>query len=176
MSDSTREAFDTTNPLLNLSLELTILIGIFISTAVVFLLMHLISNMACRNEIKKLHRRLYPSALIRFGLEEYITITIVVLIKLYALDFSNWFESVSSIFALIAASFIALVPIMIWIFLYKNHDKVLESKFKKKYDTLFDGLQHRSKSAMLYCVNFTLRRISLALLIVVVPRYNWLQT
>ena len=124
----------------------------------------------------KLSKRLYPSALLRYGLEEYITISIAALIKLYALDFSSWFECLSSIFAIALIIVIVIVPFIIWKFLYKNHEHIQEEEFKRNFGTLTEGLQHRHKNAMLYNVNFTLRRLGLALLIVVVPEYNWLQT
>ena len=97
ISEATRDAFSTTNPLLNLSLELTILFGLSAIIGLTRLLKILCSDTRCMGVVSLLRRKLYPAALIRYGLEEYITYTIVVLIKLYALDFSTWFEFISSV-------------------------------------------------------------------------------
>ena len=124
ISEATRDAFGTTNPLLNLSLELTIFLGLSAVTALVFLLRLAVSDSRCCGLLPLLRRRLWPSALLRYGLEEYITYTIVVLIKLYALDFSTWFESLSSVFAMVMAVLIVSVPVWLWIFLFKHHTHI----------------------------------------------------
>ena len=109
-------------------------------------------------------------------LEEYLTITIVVLIKLYALDFSNWFEVLSSVLAIVLGVLVIFAPFWIWHFLYKHHVRMKEKKFVVKYGSLVDGLTHRKKTALLYGVIFILRRIFMALFIIVIPSLNWLQT
>ena len=79
-------------------------------------------------------------------------------------------------FAIVLSILIVIVPIWIWKFLYDNHAMIEQIEFKKKYGSLTDGMQHREKKAMLFNVNFTLRRLGFAILIIVIPHYNWLQT
>ena len=111
-------------------------------------------------------------------MEEYLTICIVLLLKLCAIDFTNWFESTSSLFALMMVTLAISLPIWIWKFLSKHHQKIYlqDRKFRKLYGPFIDGQEHRRKMSTLYNVNFTLRRIGYAILIVMVPHYNWLQT
>ena len=119
---------------------------------------------------------MYPSCILRFLLEEYLTITIAMLIKLYALDWSNWFESISSIFAIFLGFAVIVSPFMLWSFLYANHKKMRNAVFLRRYSSLVDGLTHRRISAILYGVIFIFRRMALALFIIVIPALNWLQT
>ena len=153
---------------------------------------------------------MYPTASLRYCLEEYLTICIVTLIKLQSLDFSNWFETLSSTFAIVLGLGVLIFPFWIWINLYMKYQVVnsaLESKmqqgrlrrfsvalgkliqqkasgkvdykyktFKRRYKTLVDGITHRYKEAYLYSVIFVLRRTALAVIIIVIPGYAWLQT
>ena len=116
------------------------------------------------------------NAFIRYWLEEYLTICIASIIKLYGLDYTNWYEGSLSTAALMSLCAISLTPINIWVFLYRNYQLIRSEEFIRKYGSLTDGLQGYEKSAMLYHVAFTVRRIAFAILIVIVPHYNWLQT
>ena len=58
------------------------------------------------------------NAYIRFYFEEYIAISLAGLLKVYSLDFSNWYETVSSIFAIICLASVLAAPVIIWRVLY----------------------------------------------------------
>ena len=59
---------------------------------------------------------------IRLFIEEYIVISMACLIKLYALDLTNYFEGFNSIFSIALLVIILGVPILVWRFLYKKHE------------------------------------------------------
>ena len=60
---------------------------------------------------------------IRLFIEEYIIIAMAGIIKLFAFDLSNYFEIISSIFAVLIVMIVVITPIIVWRFLYKKHDE-----------------------------------------------------
>ena len=114
----------------------------------------------------------------RLYIEEYIAISIAGLLKLYALDFDNWFETVSSIFGIILILSAVVAPIIIWRVLYTKHEKdeVWSDEFVEKYGALHEGIQQRDKGALLFHVVFMIRRLTLALAIVAAANHNFYQT
>ena len=121
VSESLNDAFESTNPFINLSQEAFILVIGLVYGAMIYLLSKMFCSGKCKEFTDWYLNRLFPSFLIRFLIEEYLTICIVLLIKLYTLDFMNWFETTSSVFAISSALFIISLPVWIWKFLYKNH-------------------------------------------------------
>ena len=75
---------------------------------------------------KKIKDKVLWNAFIRYWLEEYLTICIISIIKLYGLDFTNWYEATLSTAALMSLCAIFFTPCVIWIFLYYKY-KVIQS-------------------------------------------------
>ena len=127
-TESTQDSFDSTNPFLNLSLEISIMLAMITLHLATLGLAAIVSPHSRQKEqkLKAMVDVHYPSCYFRFSLEEYLTISIVVLIKLYALDFSNWFEVLSSVFAMLLGIAVILAPFWIWYFLYKHHKQIKE--------------------------------------------------
>ena len=66
-------------------------------------------------------------------METFLEVSLVNLIRLYAIDFSSWYESLSTIFSCVALSFsglfIILAPIFLWIKKKDLTDPLFVSKF-----------------------------------------------
>ena len=96
------------------------------------------------------------------------------MIKVYALDFSNWYEFLMSFSTVASLIMIIVTPIIMYRFLRRNNDKLETEEFVTTYGALTDDLRTQNKSALLYQPIFTLRRLAFAVIIVVVYFYNWL--
>ena len=155
-----------------------LVIAALAAALLIVLLLRLVcfSSAAMKAAATKIKKIVVWNAFIRYWLLEYTTIAIASLLKLYALDFANWYEAAMSGGALAGIVAVAATPFLIGAFLYKKHEQVPTPEFAQKYGSLTADLQVHDKAAMLYHVAFTLRRAALAVLIVVVPHYNWLQT
>ena len=49
---------------------------------------------------------------IRFFLEEYIAFSIAGLLKMHSIDFTNWFESISSLFGMFVLVLVLVAPVV----------------------------------------------------------------
>ena len=169
--------FDTSNPLSNMLGTPILVIAGLAGTLLLALAARLcFSTVTLKKYVMKIKNIVVWNAIIRYWLEDYITISIASLIKLYALDFTNWYESIMSSSALASIVAVGATPFIIWIFLYKKFEEVSTPAFNQKYGSLTNGLNFNEKEPMLYHVAFTFRRLVLAILIVVIPHYSWLQT
>ena len=88
----------------------------------------------------KIKKKAFYSWFIRILEEEYITITLACLIKIYALDYSNLYESVSSTFAISMLLMTIAFPIFSSIFLLKKHKQdwsiMNHETFRQKWGSL----------------------------------------
>ena len=117
-------------------------------------------------------------AFIRFFIEEYIAISIAGLLKMFSIDFTNWFEIMSSIYGIIALIIVIVAPFIVWRVLYRKHEQntVWDQEFYEKYGALHEGVQRHDKEALLFHVFFMIRRFTFACAIVVWPDKNFYQT
>ena len=124
--------YDRTNPIINLVLPLFILT----STFVVLVLLKAVSytHVRMKKTYENIKKKTFNSWFIRILEEEYITITLGCLIKIYAIDFTNAYEGVSSTFAIVLLLTTIAFPISVTIFLWKIHKEdpniMLEQAFK----------------------------------------------
>ena len=108
--------YDRTNPIINCIIPLFI-----IAVSLVILVLTKITS-CCGSTLNKLYHKvkkmLVYNSFIRLFNEEFITITLACMIKLYALNFSNWYESLSSAFAIVVIIFAIEFPIAATKFLW----------------------------------------------------------
>ena len=126
-SEQTAEmGFETSNPLSNMLGTAPLIIGILGVILLIALIMRLFcfSSAKMKAGVIKIKKIVMWNAFIRYWLEEYLTICISSLIKLYALDFTNWYEASLSSSALFGIAAVTATPFVIWTFLYKKYDMV----------------------------------------------------
>ena len=70
---------------------------------------------------RRIKKKAFNSWFIRILSEMYITIVFACLIKMYAIDFSNWYESFCSTYAIAVLLVTMTFPIIASIFLLKKH-------------------------------------------------------
>ena len=127
-------------------------------------------------------KQLFWSMAIRFVFESYLELVICVTIGLLNLEWSskNFSITYCSIFNIIFAVIVLVMPILTSIFYYINIDRVDEEEFKRKYGTLYDGLQlddseDKRKSAIIYPFLFIVRRLVFMITVVWFDYFVWLQ-
>jgi len=123
--------------------------------------------------VDNLKRRMYWNLYIRLGIEEYQVISIACLIKLYALDFINVFESFVSIVGISGIVLVVLAPLIVWRYMYRQWDRGLSNT---KVDSLTEDLQSEDKKAVLFNVMFMARRVVIAFNIVAFTNRSYFQT
>ena len=88
-------------------------------------------------------KKLFWSIAIRFVFESYLELVICVTIGLLNLRWSedNFSIAYCSIFTVVFAVIVIIMPILTSIVYYWNIDRIEEETFKKRYGTLYDGLE-----------------------------------
>ena len=109
------QGYDTSNPIYN-CIDAIVL---FLIGGLVALLLKLDRFIGqrfdrVRNVVKRIEKQMYWNLYIRLGIEEFQVISIGCLIKLYALDFSNVFESLFSIVGILGMALVILAPLVVW--------------------------------------------------------------
>lgn len=82
---------------------------------------------------------------------------------------------ISSLLAIIFMILISAYPIFISIVIFKNMNKLNNEEFLSRYGSLYDGLKTDCKLALLYNLLYTIRRLILAIMIVILSDYPNLQ-
>ena len=118
--------FEKTNPIHHLIFPfaviiITVLIVGFLKLISFCLSKILKSSNVPRDIYNGIKRKIFWNHFIRLFIEEYIILSMVCLIKIYALDFTNYFESISSVFAIFLLTVVLVFPLFVWRFLYNRH-------------------------------------------------------
>ena len=113
-------------------------------------------------------RKMVWNFYLRMFLEEYLVVAIACIIKLYVLNFTTVFESVSTLFAVIMVSAAIAFPLLLIRFLYRSytHELIESEEFDEKYGALTLDLKKKEKSALLFNVIFMGRRFGYAFLLI----------
>ena len=126
-------------------------------------------------------KQLFWSMAIRFVFESYLELVICVAIGLLNLQWSskNFSITYCSIFNIVFAVIVLVMPLLTSIFYYINIDRVDEEEFKRKYGTLYDGLQlddseDKRKSAIIYPFLFIIRRLVFMITVIWFDYFVWL--
>ena len=120
MSAQAKESgFERTNPFNNLIFEIS-----FACLALFFLALLKVLSI-CGGYMTKLYLKVKTSmqwnAAIRMMQEEYITISLACMVKVYAYDFSNFYEGISSAFAACLLFVLLSFPFLITRWLWRIH-------------------------------------------------------
>ena len=102
--------YDRTNPIITLFMPILVMIIVFTSLLLTKLLSYI--GQRFKNIYLKLKKKIFHNMLIRFLTEEYLTLTLACLIKVYATDFSNFYEGGNTVFAYSILILTVLFPII----------------------------------------------------------------
>ena len=178
LSPSTQEhGYESSNPFVNSAFAIMlicVILGILLLVAILALL--------CKNKyVQKLYvmvkKKMFWSTFIRYLLENFLMLCVTNIIKCYALDWSSFKESATSFYALVLVSLLAACPFLARYFLYKSFDKgnINDEEFRVKYGEIIKHVHGNDKGCLLFNIFFMIRRILMAITIVMLPHMNWLQ-
>ena len=127
-----------------------------------------------KNQLRKMVWNFY----IRMYIEEYLFVTIACIIKLYVLDFTTVFESVSSVFAIVMAFTAIFFPLLTVRFLRNSYDddQIQSEEFNEKFGALTLDLKKKEKSALLFNAMFMARRFCYTLILISACEHSRIQT
>ena len=86
---------------------------------------------------------LFWNSVISFITEAYMQLTVSCIINLLSLSFTSYGTVISSLSSLLALIVCLGFPIFSFCFLSRNRDKLRESQFKEKFESLYEGLNHK---------------------------------
>ena len=191
-----KEGFDETNPITNLALPI---VSIAVAFFVLLLskMMHLccskvarstrLCNIKCITKLNSKTQKLYISVKeslcwnypLRLLTEEYMTISLACMIKVNALDYSNFYEALTSTFAILLLTLTIVSPFIItkwmWTIQAKCLDCLEDETFSKRWGAWKLDIRAEDKYALMFTLVFMLRRSALAMIIIGLPRLTWLQ-
>jgi hypothetical protein len=96
---------------------------------------------------------------IRAYTASYLVFSIASYKNVLALKFDSFGDSFSSVLAVFMVGVCFITPLAFFIFLSKNFDKLDLESFKNRCFALYGGTDTKRKEAVVYNVNFTLRRL-----------------
>ena len=130
LSQSLKNAgFTSVNPLANITVAITFLGAILIIFILASLIYHLFKKCSTNPKFaiigklyKKLKDKLFWNSLLRSILELYLELIIANMIKLYALNFDDFSEGISSAMAVAACVVLVTFIFFVWRFLFKKFE------------------------------------------------------
>ena len=121
-------------------------------------------------------RAIFWNFILRTALETFLEFSLVIMIKMYAINAESWFELAGSIFAITVLTLLTLFYVLLPLFLHCKKDVLDEPDFISKYGTLMQDLKTNEKAARFYYAMFMFRRQIFSVLIVFMTKFPWAQT
>ena len=119
---------------------------------------------------------------LRFVFEAYLEFGLCITIGILNLgwDQTNMSINYCSVFTVVFAIIYLLMPLYVGLFYYINIDKVENEHFRKRYGTLYDGLEleieeNKRKSALIFPLLFVVRRIVFLVSVIWLNHFFWSQ-
>ena len=177
LSESTIEAgYDSSNVILNSTMSLLIILLVFVIALLVIITRLACSRFDCVKKcLDYIWRTLFWNFIIRTVLETFLEVTLVLMIKMYAINADSWFEAAGSIFAITILALLTLFYVLLPLFLHCKKKVLKRRVFRSKYGTLIQDLKTNEKAAHFYLTMFMFRRQMLAIVIVFLAKYPWAQ-
>ena len=175
ISSQTEEAgYSGTSSFDNILLEL-----LFVGGIVGFIL--LITLLYCcfkrvkkfRECINKILSKIFCNTIIRYSLEKSITIAIASMATVKILNFDNFSEGFSTMYAFMMVFILLNLMFFYPAFLNRNRKILRRSRFTKKYGSLTLNLRTKQFWPLMYHFFFIARRVLLATLIIFSTKYPW---
>ena len=175
LSESTIEAgYDSADAVLNNIFSLVLVCFIVFCTVVILLLRLLCFKVErvklCLNSI---WRMIFWNFIIRSTMETYLELCLVNMIRMYAINFSSWYEVFGSSYAILILTLLTLFSLLSPVFLLRRRDEfeLNDETFIKKFGSLAQELNSEKQSAKFYAMCFMLRRLCLASILVYLPKH-----
>ena len=169
--------YESSNPFVNSAFAI-VLIAMIIAVLLVLVLLRVViqKSKAIQNIYEKIKQKIFWGVFIRYLLENFISLSVAYTLKMYALDFSSTSASFTSIYSMIVVILLLASPCIVSHFLFKKFDdEVINNEdFRATHGEWVKQVHGKSKISLLYNVFFMVRRIIMAILIVVLLNVNWL--
>ena len=161
------------------------MVQLYLSGCLITLLLGILIKVCSINKAKttqkKMKDRLFWGTAIRFIFESYLELVICVTIGLKNIAWSqeNFSISYCTVFTVVFAAIVLIMPLFTSIFYYCKIDKVDDDQFTKNYGTLYNGLEldsskHKRKTALIFPFLFILRRLAFILTVFSYNYFTWL--
>eukprot|EP00347_Sterkiella_histriomuscorum_P005808 403355191 len=103
---------------------------------------------------------LYFSYFLRLMIETFFGLSLLTIYNLKnKFEISDWRQLVNTLIAILSAAFIFLLPIILWIFLYRNQKQREKAKFDKHFSSLQENVNLYRDQTFLVIVFYLLRRL-----------------
>ena len=161
--------FDSTTPMMNLELIFIILLILLVYPLFQLLLIGIFCRSSkCEKIIARVNKTMFFNTYLRIGMETYLELAVVVLLRFRHLLFSTYSEIIHSSIAIILMLIVVALPVFILIFTQLKFAELESPKLKSMCGDLYLGIKTKERTAILYPFKFLLRRILYALVLV-----NW---
>ena len=120
---------------------------------------------------------IYWNFIIRSTMETYLGLCLVNMIRMFAINFSSWYEVIGSSYAILILTLLTLFGLLSPVFLFRRRDELElnDLTFIKKFGSLVQELNPEKHSAKFYATCFMLRRLCLASIIIYLPKHPFAQ-
>ena len=161
--------FDSTTPMMNLELIFIIYLILLAFPLVPLLLKALFFWCeTCKKVIARINKTMYFNTYLRIGMETYLELAVVVLLRFRHLLFTSYSEIVHSSIAIFLMLIVVALPIFPLVFTQLKFASLTSARIKSMCGDMYLGLKVTERTAILYPFIFLLSRILYALMLV-----NW---
>ena len=177
LSDSTIEAgYDSAN-IVNSNLLNLILLSLVVLVVVIIIILRIFCFKVqwVKNCLIKIWRMIFWNLIIRTVLETYLEVSLVNMIKMYAINDESWFETAGSTYSISILAGMTLFCLLTPVFLIKKQAQFKNGNFISKYGALTQDMKTREKSVLFYHTFFMTRRLCFSVLIVYLAKRPWAQ-
>ena len=139
------------------------LLGILVY--VILRMMSKSGNKHIKTVIKKIERKLFYNGLYRYLIISNLKLTVTLFGFLIAMwSFETFTQGAGTITLIIGIIAILVWPVFIIFFLEKHYSELEEHSFKKKHETIYQGIRTYSKETIIYYSVFSIRRFYIVLI------------
>lgn len=177
LSESTIAAgYEDSNNVLNSLLNLTIICAVLVIAILVTLCTLIFKRVkCCKSCLDRIWRKIFFNFIIRTMLETFLEMAIINMIRMYAVDSSNWYEALGSVIAVGILAICMIFSLLVPVFLYFKRNHLNDESFIAKFGSLTENMNTSSISMRFYFLAFTLRRLLFAALIIYSVKKPWAQ-
>ena len=126
-----------------------------------------------KNQIATMKKAFIWSFFLRLLIENFLDLGITNMLRLYRNpDFDNWFESTTSVVAIVLIAVVAVFPFACLIFLCIKVNEINEEQFQDKWGTLAGDLRAGDRTSVAYMPFFLIRRVGMSLTIVFLASFG----